>query len=1544
MSGKSSKKIGKIVLWIVIGLLALDLTVVGLLFVPAIQTFAVNKLTESISKKWGSEISMKDVHVTPTLKLVVHDFRIQDMHHNDMIFVGTIKGRLLSFNLKPLRLKFGNLDLDQADVVLRKYSGEDGVNIGIWAQKFKKEKKVKKSFLMTAKKLRLTHSRFVLINDDKRSVFDTKNNPDIDYGYFELADLDWKSEKFQVSAKKIVTVATDFKHLAFKQYGGFNMTDCQGNFSICDTALVFDKLKFKTPNSRMDMDLKFAYGDWKKLGDFVDSVRIISTIRPSTLCMKDVAGFAPALKGMDETISLKASRFNGPVNDFSIIGLCARWGFGTRINGDLAFKNITQFKNAEINVQLDSSQISVPELAAFTLPKGKTIPINKTLSKLGVTTLKGSFVGTPSIFDAAIDANSTIGTIFANLSTFLDNGALQVDGSVASPNLNLAMLTNNHKVLGTSDLFVSFEGGMDGASLNGDNFKTLQGHLSGDINRIYLYGYNLRNAEIEADYKNKLYNCELTSNDKHLQCNINGQLDMREDLPCLQSSIELNHFDAGDIAATLAKVDSATAKGFEKIIYAVQKNPNMQIGFDNFMVALRGSNLDNVNGYVGCDNIRIFNGADSLSNERFRLTAINTDVAHKFIFSSNVANVSLETNYAVKDIKDSLLSIGHSYFPTLIASKHSTGISRRDIAENVPGYIKAHVNTYRTRSVLRMLVPNLYIAPNSIVDASLSTSRSDDKLTADIPFFIIRDKVRVHNLKINGDKAADNSLNLNVKSDSVIAIVKNSDFAFDKINVQANALKDTIQYHLNWRNQVNEHLTDESSLAGFVNIANTNDIVIALRNSTLFLNDQKWQFNNDNNIHIQKDAIVVNNICLSDSSSKIEANGTYSKKRNELLKVNISDMDMALLNPFLAKMSCDGNLSADVNISSRNGKMFLFGKALASGFTFNEEKLGNVFLLAALDTTNRVSFNGGIFETKTKLGSKSLANYTFRSFLNEQNILAKVNGSYDQKRFAVHTTFDSLNTGFLSPFLAGFSDHITGKASGNLEFYATPDSSYFDGSVHVDDVNMGIQSLGMNYTVQDQEILFNSKGIFFDRMLIRDPDGNTAYMSGSVKHKMFKDMNIDLYINTDRVMVLNTPKEVNSVFFGTGYVSGDVTIKGNSDNLTFKGPNLTTLDGTKIYLQVNSANSASQSDIITFKPKIVEQNNQSDLNKMVSTHESRTALNFDFTFNVTNDADVVLLLESIGGTMNARADGRFQLTYNDNDNLNLYGLLKLHSGDFKLSLYNVVNSKFTLVPGGSILFDGPLENMVVNASAYKSSKTSLSNIVPQEYLSGNSANVNAFLHLNGQLMRNIEPTFSFELPNSSNEVRNMFYTAIDTANTENITKQFVYFLVTNNFMPNDMFSSDRNGPGIGASGLNFFSNVINNMFNNMFDSRNGSFGITYNQATETSSAEYGVKAGANILNDRVNLETSIGYYDDKNTQGFNNMYGDFSVEYNINKAGTWKLKAYTYVGERDENYIYDAQINYTAGVALAFKQDFDSPRRKNKSNKNRKKQQKDEQH
>ena len=135
--GKSGiKKALKIVAWVVGVFLALDLLLVSLLFVPAIQTFVVHKVTESLSKAWGSEISIGDIRLTPTLKIVAHEVAIMDHHRENMIYSGTVKGRLRSITTEPFHLGLGDVSFDDLDIVLRTYMGEDTINIVKWCDIF----------------------------------------------------------------------------------------------------------------------------------------------------------------------------------------------------------------------------------------------------------------------------------------------------------------------------------------------------------------------------------------------------------------------------------------------------------------------------------------------------------------------------------------------------------------------------------------------------------------------------------------------------------------------------------------------------------------------------------------------------------------------------------------------------------------------------------------------------------------------------------------------------------------------------------------------------------------------------------------------------------------------------------------------------------------------------------------------------------------------------------------------------------------------------------------------------------------------------------------------------------------------------------------------------------------------------------------------------------------------------------------------------------------------------------------------------------------
>ncbi len=1515
------KRFFKVTAIVVAALLLLDLMLVGLILVPKVQTFVVNKITSSLSEKWGSEFSIDKVWITPTLKVVAQDVVFKDHHNNNMIYSEKVKGRLKSLKFKPFQLGLGDVVFERPEITLRTYKGEDAVNISIWANKIPKSD-THSDFILTSNSAKIHNGNFVLINDNTRTVFDTKGNPDIDYSFFELADISLDADDFYL---KNADVSMKIKDLSFSQYGGFDLKKASGDFRICDTTLVFNNLKLKTKDSDLDLDLVFRYDNWQKYGEFVDSIQIVSTIRPSVLAMGDVAGFAPAIKGMNEVFYLSSEKVEGYVSDFKLDKAKVEWLGNNKIAGDISIKNVVDFKNAYLDLNFDSASVNVPDVKMFTLPGGKTIPINSTISKFGYTTFNGGFTGTLDQFVADIDANCGLGPVKAYLETDPNNGRLKFYGNLASDNFNIAKLIGNNKVLGSSSVDLSLDGVLPSGGLSAENIKNADAHLYGNVNRLRLLGYPLRRISVEGDCKDGLFDATLTVRDSNLTGSAVAQLDISREVPSLQGNISLQRFAIGDIASSLPKVDSATATGIDKFIAAMQRNPSVNVSFDNLQVVLNGNNINNVNGFLGCDNVKLKYNEDSLQNERLRLTALNNENVHKFLLSSNIANASFETSYPLNSVVDSLQNIAHRILPSLVKpSKNHIYSSETD--EN--GYLKLTLRTYNTRPLTKIFMPELMLAPNSEVNIAVHNDNTPEVVQVKLPFFGLYNKFRLHNFTLDGISEDGESLDLVSKGDSVIVHVGQGKLVFDKVDLKASEKNNMLDCDLSWHNPFNSQ-KNISNLKGSADISSTKDLIVRLKPSQIYIKDYLCHFNDSNEVHIKPNKYEIDNLTFSTSNSSIALNGTYATKEDSRLTAALKNIDMSLINPLLDNMSFGGRLFANLSLNNRDGKSIILGKTIIDELDMNESRLGDVFLVAGMNDEKDMRFAGGLFNADFPLTFETLSSYTMQSFQDEKNKTANISGTYANKDFYVKAVFDTLQADFLSPFLSSFSDKLTGIASGDLAFHASPDSTYFDGTVHVIDANMNISALGTEYNVVDQDIMFNKDGIFFDEMQIRDVEGNVATMSGQILHDMFKNMQFDLQIHADRIMALNAPKTTNSVFYGTGFVNGDVFIYGDESGLSFVGPAIKTLEGSRIVLQVSSSNSASETDLIRFKPNATESKTDVQYEE-----PSSMALNFDFTFDVTNDADIVLILESIGGTMNARADGRFRLSYNSNDALNLYGNLLLHSGDFKISLYDVVNSKFTLVQGGTINFDGPLENMTVDLMAYKTSKTSLANIIPAEYLPSGNVNVNAGLHLNGPLMQRIEPTFSFELPNSSSEVRNLFYTAIDTQNTENMTKQFAYFLITNTFMPQDMFANSSNGP----SGLGIFSNIVNNMLGNVIDSKIGTFGITYNQATETSSAEYGVKANANILKDRMTMSTSIGYYDDRTaSDAYNNIYGDFSVEYNINKTGTWKLKAYTYIGDRDDDYFYENNYNnYTAGVAMTYKRDFDtkSKKKKNKTKKN----------
>ena len=1504
-------------LWIIGIFIALDLAIVGLFFVPSIQNYVISKVTGLISEKWGAEIGVSRIYVTPTLRLAADDFVIKDLHNQPMIYVKHVKGRFKKLKTKPFTLSFFSVTATEADVTLVTYEGDTVVNISAWAKKISKPKKNPKDFILRMDNIQLVNSRFSIANQNKQQKTPYIDGQELDPGFFEMRHIDFKANRFQVYNDDISAL---IKQISYDQYFGFHLIKGSGDFQINSHMLRFDDCKLQTENSNLDLDLRFDYGIWKNLGNFLDSVNITATVRPSDFCMRDAACYAGAIRGMDDSLHFQGL-VSGCVNNLKLIDFDCHYKNSTYFTGDFALKDITDFKHAIWNLDFRESYFNMNELAEFSLPKGKKLPLPAIAKRLGYAKLNGKLSGYVPAIDAKLNIATGIGNINTDLSSKDHGEQVSFGGKISSNNFNLGRLINSSKYLGQVHFNMDIEGTSDDPQDLPDFQTSLFAKLRGNISRLDLFGYPASDIKLSGRYQDKKCAAYINSDDPRLNFIFNGLADFSLLEPNFQANLSLESVKLSEIASYYPAIDSAKAQGFDKMIYFAQQHPNVEIKLDSLSANILGTTLEKLNGFVGLDGLQIYNEKHPLVNNRLRFTAINTASGlHKYILSSDIVNATLNTNYEYKDIKDSLLNVAYRYVPNLLPQReilHKNKVHSNN--EMLDRHFNFSIETFDTEPLLYIFLPELYIADHSSIDLQLDGTNLQDKIDIHIPKTTYKDRFNINNFLLKAGSTKEKHLIVNMSSDSInLNNQKGAMLSLHQLDFIAEVFQSNIDFQLFWKIS-DDSASQHSYLKGNFDAHDKKNMIGHISDSQILLNGSTFKFNHHNAIMFQKNRIVVENMVFSDDKSSIMVNGAYSKLPDDHLIVTVHNFDVSTVNNFLNGISFGGNLSANADITMRDNNRFIMGKLLASDFALNQTTLGNVFLTAGIGDNGSLGFSGGIFRREQPISSAIISEYTVKNYQTEQNKLANINGYYLSriKRFVAKANIGSLDLGFLEPFLSSFSYNISGNASGELSFIASPDSSFIFGNAHVNKMTMGIKALGAVYNIENQDISFNKDGIIFENVLLKDKDNNVATMKGHVYHKLFKNIKIDLNISTQRILALNLPRNTNSSFYGNGYVSGNVQIYGDEKQLNFYSSDLTTLKGSSIVFPITSSQSVSEHSNIRFKT-IVQ-----DTVIVTSANENQMKLNFDFIFNVTPETDVQVDVFAIGGTMRGNTSGPLHLVYNDADGVNIYGTLEILSGDFLLSLENIINTKLKIVPGGQVIFNGPVADFVVHTSAYYTARTNLSNILSAEEALGSTRTpVNAYINIDGELMKYPSLDFSFEMPNVSQEISKAVFMVIDTTNPQNRSKQFFIFLLTNQFMPDNASNEDISST-MGSGGIGIVTNMVNNFLSRQM--KHGGVGIVYKSGSEQSAAEYGLNANMQFLNDRMIFETNIGYYDNSRYSGgkagIENFYGDFSLEYLITQKGNWRVKIYNF---NDQYFTDSYQKVPGVGLALMYKQDFNN--------------------
>src|SRR5690606_14885134 len=95
-----------------------------------------------------------------------------------------------------------------------------------------------------------------------------------------------------------------------------------------------------------------------------------------------------------------------------------------------------------------------------------------------------------------------------------------------------------------------------------------------------------------------------------------------------------------------------------------------------------------------------------------------------------------------------------------------------------------------------------------------------------------------------------------------------------------------------------------------------------------------------------------------------------------------------------------------------------------------------------------------------------------------------------------------------------FSD-LQGYVSGRLDIVGEGANREYIGRAQLRDAGLKVNFTQVYYKIDDTEIVLREDRIDFGSLKLRDREGNSATMKGSIAHNNFQDMEFDIEVEVD---------------------------------------------------------------------------------------------------------------------------------------------------------------------------------------------------------------------------------------------------------------------------------------------------------------------------------------------------------------------------------------------------------------------------------------------
>ena len=639
----------------------------------------------------------------------------------------------------------------------------------------------------------------------------------------------------------------------------------------------------------------------------------------------------------------------------------------------------------------------------------------------------------------------------------------------------------------------------------------------------------------------------------------------------------------------------------------------------------------------------------------------------------------------------------------------------------------------------------------------------------------------------------------------------------------------------------------------------------------------------------------------SNLGSNIFINGFYNNEND--IDLNFELSNLFIQNFFeINKNPISGNIASKINLNRSDTNRTLRIDASIEDINIKEYEIGDLEINAFGNT----DFDSYSIDLK---------------LLKNENITLESEGTViainEKPNLDLDLNFNNFDISFIEKIGLNTLNEISSSISGQVNLWGVYDNLQHNGSLILNKSKFFIPYLNIEYLINDNsELTLYNQNIEFKNISVGHIDSNSfSSLNGKITHSDYNDWNLDLVFQSDRLFILNKDFSEDESFYGKAYIDGQISIIGPTNQIAI---DIDAITESGTYITIPRTNNYSIDDFSFIKFNDLSNSNLLNENNVFenTTQFNNKTVDLNIDLEIDNNAKVDITIDQeTGSFISGTGNGNLFMEIDSDGKFNIYGDYITTEGEYNFKDLAIIDKKFLLKDGGTIIWDGdPLGAEMNLLATYEVPGGSNPALLLDNPNFNKKIPTDVEIKLTGNLTKPNSPDFEIYFPNTSSTVTSEINYKL---NDPEIRQLQAISLLTQGIFINEV--------SVSIEGItNNIYEKVSDVFSDLLGGSQGPLkvGLNYLQGDKSDILDiktedrFGVTLSTEI-SDKILFNGKIGVPIGGIEETL--IIGDVQIDFILNDDGSLKAKVFN--RENEFRYIGD-KLGYTQGVGLTYQVDF----------------------